>query len=96
MTVCAGQFHETFRPFLPPVLSWEKKEGYLDGYAYFPFHYSASHLCANLLVRVRGAPSLGGLAKPINVVARKRHKIFIGHRHAAPLLPYPFRSRVLG
>ncbi len=44
----------------------------------------------------RGAPSLGGLAKPINVVTYRRHKNYKGHRHAAPLLPYPFRSRVLG
>jgi hypothetical protein len=39
----------------------------------------------------RGAPSLGGLAKLINVVPYRRHKRLKGH-----LLPYPFRSRVLG
>ena len=68
----------------------KKKQGTLMVMPCIHFNIQSSQMCAILLVRVRGAPSLGDLTKPINVVACMRHTKVIGHQHAAPLLPFSF------
>jgi hypothetical protein len=63
---CADRSHETTElPFPPALPEVEKDEGYLDGYASSPFHYSASPRACYLV----GTSAVGDLTKPINVIA---------------------------